>query len=449
MSRGPPQWRNEAKRRLLLAIIALVAGTSAQAKYDQPAQAKPNTVVAQVIAVPAMPTPIDVPTAAGDTAELGRQVAEVIASSLRFTGLFDARGPDAAGSYTYAQAVRPVFGTWREAGAKRLVAGFVEVRADGQLTVACYLYDVTARRELTRKGFVVAPADWRRAAARCADTVYAQATGKGGFLDSRIAYVAETGPRNLRQKRVAVMELDGSGHRFLTGEGSTVLMPRFSPDGSRLIYLSYVGGRPSTYVRDLATGSERPLMFGPAMTSAASFSPDSSRIAFALSDGGNTDIYVVAAGGGTPIRLTSAPGIDTSPSFSPDGRRIAFASDRGGSQQLYVMDADGSNQRRISFGGGSYGSPAWSPSGDLIAFAREGAFHIGTMRVDGTGERILTDGWQDEAPSWAPNGQHLLFSRATRDGKFGLFTVPANGGPAQPLPTPQDGSDPSWSPLQR
>ena len=69
------------------------------------------------------------------------------------------------------------------------------------------------------------------------------------------------------------------------------------------------------------------------------------------------------------------------------------------------MNGDGSNQRRISFGGGGYATPVWSPRGDLIAFTHiAGNFQIGVMEPRGGSERILTHGWQDEAPSWAPNG---------------------------------------------
>jgi TolB protein len=116
------------------------------------------------------------------------------------------------------------------------------------------------------------------------------------------------------------------------------------------------------------------------------------------------------------------------------------------------MNADGSNQRRISFGGGRYASPMWSPRGDLIAFTKiAGNFRIGIMNPSGGGEKILTDAWQDEEPSWAPNGRFVMFNRIRqgRSGQTSLYAVDINGGDPRRLPTPQDGSDPSWSPLQR
>ncbi|RST29408.1 Tol-Pal system protein TolB [Sphingomonas ginkgonis] len=404
---------------------------------------------AQVIAVPAMPTPADTQTPAGSTSTLGQQVAGIIASDLRSTGLFTPLGPNGIGRYSFAQSTAPDYPTWRSAGAGQLVAG--SVRAEGgNLVVACNLQDVGAGRELVHQDFTVAATDWRRAGHKCADAIYSRLSGERAFLDTRVVYVAETGPRNRLTKRIAIMDSDGSNHRFLTEGDATVTTPRFSPDGTRLAYMSFQGRRPRVWVLDIASGTKRLLIPGIAMTSAPRFSPDGKQIAFAMSRNGTTDIYIApAAGGGTPTRLTSAPGINTAPSFSPDGSRIAFESDRSGSQQIYVMNADGSDQRRISFGGGSHGQPVWSPRGNQIAFTRVGAFRIGVMSASGGGEKILTDGWQDESPSWAPNGQFIMFNRTSQgSGATALYAVSVNGGPARRLPTPRDGSDPSWSPLQ-
>ncbi len=405
------------------------------------------------IAIPAMPTPVSASTPVGPTHVIGRDVAAVVAADLRSSGLFTPIGPTNLRTYVYPEATAPTFDVWRAIGAQALVSGFVEARADGRLTVGCYLYDVTARRELARQGFVVAPSEWRRAAHRCADTVYARLSGESGYFDTRIVYVAESGPKTARLKRIAIMDSDGTYHRYLTEGRATVVTPRFSPDGRRIVYMSFAGRRPRAYVMDLTTGEDRPLIAGPAITFAPRFSPDGRQIVFSMAQGGNTDIYVVAADGyGAPRPLTRTPGVDTSPSFSPDGRHIVFESDRSGSQQLYVMNSDGSSQRRISFGGASYASPVWSPRGDLIAFTRigGGSFRIGVMTQSGSGERTLTDSWQDEGPSWAPNGQFVMFHRTQRgSGRASLHAISVNGGPARTLPTPQDGSDPSWSPLQR
>ena len=430
---------------IIAALFALPMAASAAAQDTGPLEVDVvgGIQAPMAIAVPAMPS------ANGDVA-IGRQIAEIISSDLRSTGLFTPLGPGGIAGYSYAEASNPVYATWRSAGAAALVAGYVEGGGTGRLTLACYLYDVSAGRELVRQGFAVNANDWRRAAHKCADLVYSRLSGEQPFLDTRVVYVAETGPKNARVKRIAIMDSDGSNHRYLTAGKATVLTPRFSPRGDKLVYMSYQGRRPRVYVMDVATGTERLLVPGTAFTFAPRFSPDGSQIVFSMAARGNTDIYVVNANGGTPRRLTATPGADTSPSFSPDGNRIVFESDRSGSQQLYVMNYDGSNQRRISFGGGNYASPSWSPRGDLIAYTRigGGAFRIGVMSPGGGGERLLTNAWQDEGPSWAPNGQFVMFHRTAQgSGNATLYAVSINGGQPRRMPTPVGGSDPSWSPL--
>jgi len=432
--------------RCLGAALLATCASPSLAQEDQPLEVDVVGGISapMAIAVPALPV------AGGVSPSTGNQIAEVVASDLRSTGLFTPLGPRGLGSYSFAQASTPVYAEWRNAGASALVAGTVEARPDGRITVGCYLFDVAAGRELARQGFAVAASDWRRAAHKCADTIYSRLSGEQPFLDTRIVYVAETGPKTNRLKRIAIMDSDGSNHRYLTTGKATVITPRFSPRGDKLVYMSYQGRRPRVYVMDVATGAERLLVPGTAFTFAPRFSPDGRDIVFSMGSYGNSDVYVVSANGGTPRRLTTAPGADTSPSFSPDGQRITFESDRSGTQQIYTMNSDGSGQKRISFGGAAYASPVWSPRGNLIAFTRigGGAFRIGVMNSSGGGEKLLTNAWQDEAPSWAPNGQFVMFHRTARgSGEASLHAVSINGGAPRRMPTPLGGSDPSWSPL--
>jgi TolB protein len=401
------------------------------------------------IAIPAMPTPNTVNTAAGDTAALGGRVAEVITNDLKNSGLFNPLNPASAGNVAFAQVTAPDFPRWTSLGAQALVQGFVQANGDGTLTVGCYLYDVFAATELTRQGFVVAPSAWRRAAHKCADTVYTRLTGEGPYFDSRVVYVSETGPKNRRIKRMAIMDQDGANHRFLTNGRSIVLTPRFAPNQQTITFMSFENDRPRVYVYNVGTGAKRLLVDQPNLTFAPRFSPDGRYILFSMSVGGNVDVYRVAASGGTPQRLTTSPGIDTGGSYSPDGSRIVFESDRSGGQQLYVMNADGSNQQRISFGSGRYGTPVWSPKGDLIAFTKmAGNFRIGVMQPDGGGEKLLTNSWQDEGPTWSPNGRVIMFFRSGQgSGKADLWSVDLTGVNEKRVPTPLDGSDPAWGPL--
>lgn len=402
------------------------------------------------IAIPDFPASAPAPTAAGDTASLGRQVARIVAANLESSGLFRLVAPaDALPRPDVARVLQPDFTTFRELGAQALVSGFVTANPDGTLTIGCYLHDVLAREELSRTGFTVPVAGWRRAAHKCADTVYTRLTGEAGYFDSRIVYVSETGPRTKRVKRLAIMDQDGANHRFLTSGQNLVLLPRFSPREQLITFMSFEGGRPRVWLYDLAAGRARVVGDFPAMTFASRFSPDGTRLVFSQMAAGNASIHVMDLATGQVRRLTSAAAIDTSPSFSPDGRRIVFESDRGGTQQLYVMNADGSGVERISFGEGRAASPVWSPRGDLIAFVRirGGQFRIAVMRPDGTGERLLTDGWQDENPSWSPNGRVILFTRTERDGRSTLRSIDLTGRNERAIPTPLEASDASWGPL--
>ncbi len=428
-----------------LALLAPLAPAAAQLSVDVTGQIDSDLK----IAVPAMPTQAVVQTPAGGTDLLGQKVAEVIAADLKNSGLFSPMGPAGLAAPTVPEVTAPVYERWTRLSAEALVQGFV--RADGaNLTVGCYLYDVNLKSELTRQGYVVAPRDWRRAAHKCADAIYARLTGESPFFDSRIAYIAETGPKGNRVKRLAIMDSDGANHRFITNGQSLALTPRFSPDYRSIAYVSYIGQNVRIYVYDIANNTQKLVTQVSNPVFAPRWSPDGRNLLFSMAVGGNTDIYRISANGGTPVRLTNSPGIDVGGSYSPDGTRIVFESDRSGGQQLYVMNADGSNQQRISFGGGRYATPEWSPRGDLIAFTKmAGNFRIGVMSPAGGNERLLTSGWQDEAPSWSPNGRVLQFFRTSpgRTGKSNIWQVDLTGVNQRQIPTPVDGSDPAWGPL--
>ena len=403
---------------------------------------------AAVIAIPPLATPNEKDTGPGSPAAVAWQASRLIAADLRTTAELVPLAPDQKDYYSYPEVTAPTFSRWRALGAKYVLTGFVRSRPDGRLTVGCYVYDVMSGRELGRTGFVVATDEWRRAAHKCSGLAYTAATGSPGMFDSRIAFVAESGPTTARVKRVAVMDSDGSNQSFVTVGDSIVLTPRLSPDAREIAYVSFVGGQPHIRIIDFDSDQQRPLVPTGGMTFAPRYSPDGRRIAFSMQQGPNTDIYTVGAKGGVPQRLTAAPGIDTSPSFSPDASRIVFESDRSGSQQLYVMNVDGSGQRRISFNGGWYANPVWSPDGEWIAFTRRvpGAGNrIGVMKADGSNEHWLTSGPGDEAADWAPSSRELLFQRTGPDGRPSVYRVSLSGGAPRRVATPQAGSDPDWS----
>jgi len=446
------------KRILLCAAAAMFSSPAwSQSPAAQPpaTEAQPDEeFVADVtgaensvfsVAVPVFVTPQIAETAAGNTQALGQRMAEVIVTDLRNSRRFQPVGPSGLTPPSYGQVQAPAYSYWQGSGADNLIQGYVQANANGTLTVGCYLFDVASQSQVARQGFVVQPAEWRRAAHRCADTIYRRLSGDTGFFDTRVVYVAESGPPGRRRKQLAIMDYDGAGHRFLTQGQWTVLTPRFAPDQRTITFVSYENERPRVYILDVATNQVRPLVQSPHQTFAPRYSPDSRSIVFSMAVNGNTDVYRVPVAGGQPQRLTNAPGIDTGGSFSPDGRRIVFESDRGGTQQVYVMNADGSDQRRISFGGGGHATPEWSPRGDLIAFTQTGSFRVGVMRPDGSGTRLLTRD-AGEGPTWAPNGRAIMYQRGLGRGQ--VWYVDVASGESRRVPTPLEGSDPSWSALR-
>ncbi|MCT2398007.1 Tol-Pal system beta propeller repeat protein TolB [Novosphingobium mangrovi (ex Huang et al. 2023)] len=404
------------------------------------------------IAITVFATDADVPTRtnAGSTAALGRALSTVVAADLKDNGLFKPAGPIGLPQPSFGEVRAPNYPVWAFRSAEMLVQGYVHANSDGSLTVGCYLYDVALKQQLAKAGWKVAPVEWRRAAHKCADMVYSRLSGESPFFDSRIAYIAETGPKGHRTKRLAVMDSDGANMRYLTSGQATALTPRYSPDYSQLLYLSYLNGEPSIYIYDLNTNTQKLLVRSKNSTFAPRWSPDGKWVLYSMAIAGNTDIYKIPSGGGQAVKLTDSPGIDIGGSFSPDGSRIVFESDRSGSQQVYVMNADGSNQHRISFFGGRSATPEWSPRGDQIAFTHiAGDLRIAVMTPDGRHMRYLTNSWQDEAPTWSPNGRIVQFFRTEKNtGNASIWQVDLTGRNERKLPTPVGASDPAWGPIR-
>jgi TolB protein len=445
----PRQMPFHLNRRQLVSGVAslgLLAGASVR-----PAVAQKRV---QIQEGDFQPVPIAIPNFAAGTpsdGDVGAGVTQVITNNLKRSGLFAPIDQAAYLEKVINFDVVPQFNNWKTVNAQALVTGRMTRQPDGRLKAEFRLWDVATGQPLAGQQYFTQPENWRRISHIISDQIYERMTGEKPYFDSRVVFVDETGSKERRVKRLALMDQDGANVRYLTRGSDLVLTPRFSPSTQEITYMEFGQGDPRVYLLNIETGQREIVGNFPGMTFSPRFSPDGQRVIMSLQQGGNSNLFTMDLRSKSTTRLTDTPAIDTSPSYSPDGSHISFESDRGGKPQIYVMPAGGGQAQRISFGDGSYSTPVWSPRGDYIAFTKQGGgqFSIGIIKPDGSGERILTSGFHNEGPTFAPNGRVLMFFRDPPGGNGGpsLFSVDISGRFEQRVPTPGFASDPAWSPL--
>jgi TolB protein len=429
------------------ALFALVLTALAALAIAAPALADITVDVNQAAV---QPLPIAIPPFGG--LPTGAEISDVVTADLDRSGLFRPVDPASFRAEPPDVSQAPAsFDPWKAISAQALLVGQVSSSADGRLNVDFRLWDVYAGDQLVGMRLTATPDSWRTIAHQIADAVYEKLTGEKGYFDTRVVFVAESGPKTKRITRLAIMDQDGANPSYLTDGSAMVFAPRFSESHQEITYMVVRPTGASIYLKNLDTGREEVLGRFPNMTMAMAprFSPDDSKVAFAAIKDGVSNVYVMDLASHAMRKVSDGLSIDTSPSFSTDGGQIVFTSDRGGSPQLYVMNADGSNVHRISFGSGQYTAPVWSPDGKLIAFVKQEGqqFSVGVMGPDGSGERILTTSYFADEPTWAPNGRVIMFERKLSDGASRLWTVDVTGHVQKQEPYPVSGSDPAWSPL--
>ena len=436
-------------RTIWLGFLALLLWLNMAAAQDGPLRIKITQGVIE-------PLKFAIPEFEAENVEakdIATKISRIVAADLASSGLFREIPSNRfiAQRKTFEEPVR--FPDWRAVNAQALVTAAVNTSRSGKLTVKFRIFDIFSGVQLGQ-GMQLSGRTQaiRRMAHKVADQVYERIIGEGPYFDSRIVFVSESGPKDKRLKRLAIMDFDGENMQFLTGNDNIVLAPRISSDGKQVLYTSWETGFPQIYLLSVETGRRKRVNTpGNGVAFSPRFSPNNERIVFSYERDGNIDIYLMELNSLRSARLTSSPFIDTAPSFSPDGRKIVFESDRSGAQQLYILPVTGGAPKRISFGNGRYGTPVWSPRGDLIAFTKQsnGRFGIGVMRIDGTKERLLSASFLDEGPTWSPNGRVIMFARETRgpSGAPSIYSVDITGRNLRPLNLRAPASDPSWGPV--
>ncbi|MGR8931530.1 MAG: Tol-Pal system beta propeller repeat protein TolB [Gammaproteobacteria bacterium] len=339
------------------------------------------------------------------------------------------------------------FRDWQALGQDYLVIGQVLGNGD-TFNIQFHLFNVHNGQLLMGYRLNAAHNDLRRAAHYISDLIFENLTGRKGAFNTRIAFVTSVKRGNGKQYMLQVADADGSNPKTIVESPEPIMAPAWSPDGSKIAYVSFHTKRSVVYVQTLATGQREAVSAYPGINGAPAFSPDGSRLALTLSKDGSPDIYVLDLASRRLNRLTSGFSIDTEPDWSPDGSTIVFTSDQGGKPQLYTIPSTGGRATRLTFQGDYNARGRFSADGKSLAMVNgnAGRYRIAAMDLASRTVTVLSDGNLDESPSFAPNSSMILFS--TNKGGRSVLSVVSTDGMMQQKLDFQSGSvrEPAWAP---
>jgi TolB protein len=372
-----------------------------------------------------------------------QQVSAIIKDDLLRSGYF--KLIEVGGVISETSSVN--FGDWKSRGAEALVVGSVQKLSDGRFDVRYKLLDTIKSSTLSGISLANTAANTRLTAHRIADDIYEKLIGVRGAFSTRLAYVTKAGS----SYRLEVADADGEGVQVAFISNEPIISPAWSPDGTKVAYVSFEAKKPVVYVQNLITRERTVIANYKGSNSAPAWSPDGSKLAISLSRDGLTQIYTVNANGSGLQRLTTTSGIDTEPQFSADGQYIYFLSDRSGGPQIYRMSVGGGDAKRVTFNGSYNITPRISPDGKTLAYIsrREGKFQLYSLDLASGQEQRLSDTTKDESPSFSPNGRYIMY--ATESGRRGSLAVVSVDGRVKQKLTVQAGDirEPTWGPFMK
>ncbi|MBO9538655.1 Tol-Pal system beta propeller repeat protein TolB [Herbaspirillum sp.] len=396
----------------------------------------------EITGVGATQIPVAVAAFPGEEAA-PQQITSIVKADLARSGIF--KLIDNSDALSDSSAIN--YADWQKRGANALAVGSVQRLADGRFDVRYRLFDTVQSSQLSALSFGSQQQLIRLTAHKIADDIYQKLTGIPGIFSTRISYVTKSGS----EYRLEVADADGEGRQVALISNEPIISPSWSPDGTKVAYVSFEAKKPIIYIQNLVTRQRSIVANFKGSNSAPSWSPDGSRLAVALSRDGLTQVYVINADGSGLRRLTNTSGIDTEPRFSPDGGSIYFTSDRSGGPQIYRVSVDGGNAQRVTFNGSYNISPRISPDGKTLAFIsrRDGQFQLYALDLTNGQEQRLSDGSRDQSPSFAPNGKYIMY--ATEAGRRGSLAIVSVDGRVKQRLTTQAGDirEPTWGPFMK
>jgi len=381
----------------------------------------------------------------GNNKIVKHEMAKIISDDLYRSGLFRSLNTQGMANLpTNASDIK--YAEWAALQAQAVVVGNVTPLPGGQFNASFQLVDVFKQQPLVDMDFQFKAKYVRLTAHKIADVIYEKLTGHPGAFASRIAYVKKLGVRHY----LYVADSDGYNPQALVNSSEPVISPSWSPDGSKMAYVSFEKRKPIVFVHTLKTGSRKIVANYKGNNSAPSWSPDGKKLAIVLTYAANSQIYTINVTGGGLKRITRSRGIDTEPAFSPDGNWIYFTSDRGGKPQIYKTSANGGGDvSRVTFEGAYNVSPRFSADGKMLTYIRNdsGRFKVAVQDLTNGQVQLLSTGSQDESPSFSPNGRVVLY--ATKKGSRGsLASVSIDGKVRQSLSEARgDVRESAWGPM--
>jgi TolB protein len=396
-------------------------------------------------AIPIAIVPFAVAGGPGDPAA---EIDRIVKADLERSGRFKALAERDMLSKPHQRA-EVDFSTWQALAQEYLVIGRVQQVGPDRYSTEFNLFDVFRKEQIAVYGIPGGRAGLRRVAHKIADLIYEKITGQSGAFSSRIAYVTETVKADSKREYILqVADADGYNPQSILTSREPIMSPAWSPDGTRIAYVSFEKKASAIYIQHVVTGSREQVAAYPGINGAPAWSPDGNRLAMTLSKDGDPEIYVLNLISRSLDRLTRNFSIDTEPVWSADGKSIIFTSDRGGNPQLYSVGLADRQTRRLTFEGNYNAGAAVSPDGRYVAMVHGsgGQYRIGVLELGTRSFNVLTEGSGDESPSFAPNGSMVLYA-TRRGGRELLSAVSVDGLYRQQLLTSAGAvREPAWAP---